>query len=190
MTRRAFTFIEVMMAVALIGLLAGATAWSLAEQMRHGSTSSVIGRILHLEKMARLAAQRMDKEFALRWDLGSQRLIRRESPPGDGGSDSHALRIPRGYRIDRILTAASTGVESSESGVVEISFSTAGRSVTYAVHLAFETAADSHDTQPHSDSGGVWLVFSGLTGQATQIHEQKEIDSLFSLLAAGRPDAH
>lgn len=193
MRRGAFTLIEVMVVVALLGLLTGATAWSLAEDARRGFRVNTAGQIIHADRMARLAAQRLGKACVLKFDLESQRIQRVVGDEGYGDGASPALLIPARCRIDRVLIPQAPGSlegasgetvgVAADSGVLEVAYSTGGRSVSYALRLVFEEGEIGHESE-----GDGWLIFSGLTGQVTLSNED-EIGNVFTMLAAGWPDA-
>jgi len=172
--RRAFTLIEVIAVVVLIGLLAGATAWLLAEDARSGTRAEVASRISHADRSARLAGMRMGRPCVLRFDLGRNRLRRVFRDSEGREQSSHSVTLPDGYRIDRIVTVrpvSSRGSVTSDSGVVEIPYSTGGRSVSYAVRLS-------------SQGGAWWMVVSGLTGHVTANQNEQDVYKLFSALSA------
>ena len=201
----AFTLAEVLAAVALMGLLALALGWSLTGDARRARQSDVIGRIAQADRMARLAAARLGTPCALRFDLDRQRLGRVEWDAERGERPARGLRLPAPYRIDRVLVCSTArpelgtgnselgtgnpsswiGAARTDWGAVDIAYSTAGRSATYAVRLAakdargFKTAADAPDDRP------TWLVFSGLTGQMVVLHNEDEIEDLFAALTTG-----
>ena len=177
MSRRGFTFIEVLAVVVLLGLLAGATAWSLAESARRSSLENIVGRIAHVDRTTRIAAERFGEPRTLRFDLDRGRLQR--VARGDDGEKhgSHATRIPAPFRIGEIVLPRPGGrAERFDVGVVELVCSPGGRSKTYAIRV---------DAPEES----VWLVFSGLTGQMILIEHESDVDDIFALLEAGRPDA-
>ena len=199
MRRSAFTLVEVMAVVALLALAAGVTVWSLAQDAQHGSRVNVIGAIAHADRMARLAAQRLGEPCLLQFDLDHQRLWRIVGDEEGARSTTHALNLPRGYRIDQVVVARSSvslgrGSPASEgekldSGMVGIPYSTGGRSASYAVRLVWEGGGNANDSQPDSEDGEEWLLFSGLTGQMMVDLEEDEIHNLFARLATGRSDA-
>jgi prepilin-type N-terminal cleavage/methylation domain-containing protein len=183
MRRGAFTLIEVMAVVALLALAAGAVTWSFADEVRRSSKTTALNQIMRADCMARLAGQRLGRPCVLRFDLARQRVFRVVKGE-EYAEDSHAVRLSSGCRVDRVTVAdesagdaTATRVASADSGVVDVAYSTSGRSVTYAVRLT------------RKDWSG-WLVFAGLTGQVTLIEHEDEIQNLFSLLASGRVDAH
>jgi len=175
---RGLTLIEVMAVVALLGLLAGATAWSLAADARRAAQADVVSTIAHLDHTARLAAQRTGEATRLRFDLerGRVQVVR-----GDDHAEPRTVALPAGFRLDRMLlqgadAAASVDVDERTYGTVDVPMATSGFSVTYAVLLM-------------SNDETTWLVFTGLTGQLNQVTDEDELDNLFALLATGRADA-
>lgn len=195
MRRGAFTLIEVMAVVLLLGLLAGATVWLMADDARRASRAEAMARLAHADRTARLAARRLGRPCVLRCDLAAQRLRRVVGGAKDEEAVSHAVELPAGYRIARITLPSAPGrsprargVETGhdvETGTVDIAYSTAGRSPSYAVRLDFE---GDRSRRPDEDAGR-WMVVAGLTGQVMVVQNEKEVDNLFQALAGRRPDA-
>lgn len=194
MRRPAFTLLEVMAVVALMGLLACGAVWLLASDAQQASQADVIRRITAADRMARMAAQHSGKTCVLRIDLEQQRLCRVEGDGEAGHASAKAVQLPAGYRIDRIVVASldpeGPAGRRVESGAVDIAYSTRGRSVTYAVRLLCTNAAASEGSQGDWGRGGKWLVLAGLTGQPVVVDDEDEVDKLFCTLACGRPDPH
>ncbi|MEI7835332.1 MAG: prepilin-type N-terminal cleavage/methylation domain-containing protein [Planctomycetota bacterium] len=184
MTRpRAFTLLEVMAVVTLLALLAGATAWSLADDARRSSRAKVVADVAHVDRMARLAAQRCGEPCRLQFDLIHQQVCRFIGS-GERVESAHSMTLPRNCRIDKVATPAS-GPSGERGDTIAIAFSSGGRGDSYAVRVVFENgAADkgAGEGLPRS----VWIVFAGLTGQMTVVTNDDELDKLF---AAERPDA-
>jgi prepilin-type N-terminal cleavage/methylation domain-containing protein len=185
MRRRAFTLIEVMAVVIVLGLLAGATVWRMTEQMRRGSRAGAIGRIAYADRMARLSARYRGRECILRFDLDRHGVRRYEGPDETRRGAGDGIRLPVTHEIDRVVvspygeageTAQHPDGRSADSGVVDIPYSKAGRSPSYALRL-------------RCGSEAVWLVVSGLTGQISMQQDQQEVDHVFTMLSTGRPDA-
>ncbi len=194
MPRRAFTLIEVMVAVVLLGLLAAAVAWSLAGDARDVARGGAFGQIAHADRMTRLAAQCRGRPCLLSFDLDAHRIQRWMVGERGRREAAHPLAIPPEVRIDRVEIARAgpgsgrgRGWPAVSAGKAEIPFSARGRSVTYAVRLAPRRATGRGAPAERNDTG--WIVVSGLTGQATLIEHDRDIDKLFSLLTAGGLDA-
>lgn len=190
MRRGAFTLVEIMAVVTLLGLLAGAVAWTGMEDVRRGRRAEVLARVIHADRMARRHASNLTERMVLRIDVDKQSVRRhtvRDRRPVPMGP---AVRIPSGARIEEVTLAESpfrsaTGRSGMYrrvgKGRVDIPFSSAGRSVSYGVRLTFDGAGDEQ-------RGPIWLVFAGLTGQVTKIHDERQFDNLFQALVSGRPD--
>jgi prepilin-type N-terminal cleavage/methylation domain-containing protein len=195
---RAFTIVEMMLVIALIGLLAGAAGWSLTKSVQRSTRADVADRIREMDRMTRAAAQRLGRRYVLRIDLEKQRLWRAVDRGHEMEAASHAFHLPPRYRVKRMLVPRQAGergylhdgrpATEQNEGCVNIAYSTGGQSVTYALRLV---PVDSR-----ADSGGAgaqrrsqWLVFSGLTGQMTKINEREAVENLFAHLTTGRADA-
>lgn len=185
MTRCAFTLIEVMAVVVLLGLLAGTVAWTMASQADRATLDDAIGRIAHADRMARLAADRTGEACVLRVDLAEGRLWR-ESVGIDGEpTRSHPVGVPGGFAVDRVIVAGPTADAGDlfapgqviDIGTVGIAIAPPGRGPTYAVRLR------------SSDPTARWLVFAGLSGQMTVIDDEQQAQQLMATLSGDGPDA-
>ncbi len=176
MIRRGFTLIEVMAVCAIMGILAGAAAWSLAADTRAASTRDVLDRVVHADRMTRLAAQRLGRPCTLRIDLHAQTLRRIVSPDKADQAMAHAVRLPPSVRVDRVLQPRDP-VTATDGGAVDVAYSTAGRSESFALRL----------TQSQSSR---WIVFNGLSGQTVTLDDEDHAYRIMALLATGRPDPH
>lgn len=177
----AFTLVEVMAVVVLLGLAAAATAWSMAGEARQRASADAIDRIAHADGMARSAARRLGTPFVLRVDLERQQIVRASRPEG---SATHAQHIGPALRIDRVMIAQTSGVETAEArvierGSVEIAYSTAGACATWAARLVNDETDKAR-----------WLVCAGLTGQMSVIDHDEQIEQILAMLTGSRPDAH
>jgi len=181
---RAFTLVEVLAVVAVLALLAGAVAWSAAGDMRRVTRRETIGRIAHADHLARVEAVRLGRPVALRFDFNDQRIdVVGSSRDGRRTASEREVALAANCRIERVWIAGDE--DNVDSTAADVAFSITGRSPTYAVKLSF--ASDGSDDQT---GGTTWAVFCGLTGQATCIDDDEEIENLFATLLAGRPDAH
>jgi prepilin-type N-terminal cleavage/methylation domain-containing protein len=186
MDRRGFTLIEVMVVVVIMGLIAAGAVWSMAGNARERAQADALEVVDYVDQMARAAALSLGRGCVLRFDLDRQRVVRLRA---DGEVDGVSTGLGGAYRVDRVLVASGTGdgatvadesmrVVDAGSGAVDVAFSSSGRSATYALRFV----ADGSDK-------GRWLVLAGVTGQATVIDGESEIDNLFSMLAGQGPDA-
>jgi len=207
LTRRAFTsaaahgftLIEVMAVVALIGLLAAATAWSLADDAQRATHDDVIDRLTYTDELARAAARRMGPR-TLHIDLEHQRVWVQGSNDSSGRPESsHALAMPSGFRIEQVLwldpTSESINLNNKRetivesAGEVQIPISSEGISRTYAIKLNGPTPAGERVSNNEETKLDTWLLFSGMTGQVTSDLNEYEIQTILAMLASTRPDA-
>lgn len=188
MPRPAFTMIEVLAVVALLGILAAATTWSLASDARRVSRDNVMDQLANADQVARVAARRSGQRCVLEFDLDTQTVRRVGFDQYDQRQAAHSLKLPADCRIAQVLLADSrvrssgalrqTVAVQTDWGRVAIPVSSTGRSPTYAVQVKAGDEAE-----------GQWLMCSGLTGQVSVVEHEADLDRLFALLATGRPDA-
>ena len=196
---RAFTLIEVMAVVALIGLLAAATAWSLADEAQRANQADAVDRLRHADLTARLTARRLGPS-TLCMDLDRQRVWI-DSPgkrPGRTQS-SHSLELPRGCRIEEVTWVDPAERSSSRHdrprrlivetrGVVRLPISSQGLGQTYALKLLGPADDDAGSAKTNNTPRTTWLLVSGLTGQVTIDDDEQKIHTLLKALAGARPD--
>jgi prepilin-type N-terminal cleavage/methylation domain-containing protein len=190
--RGGFTLIEIMAVVTLLGLLAGATAWSLAEDARASSRAKVVADLAHADRMARLTAQCAGRPCGLRFDLKEQ-SFQRVAGPGEVPEPAHVTTLPKGFRIERMVTAAGDSADETPPGSAGSEttawYSRAGGSGSYALLLAFEDGPSGKLSSESLAGSSVWLVFAGVTGQLTLVRNEAEVENLFAQLASRGPDA-
>lgn len=194
--RRGFTLLEMMAVVVLVGILATATAMSLADQSQRATRADAIGRLTDADRSARLAAKRLGPS-TLRIDLDQQRLwLVTPDAQSDKARPGHSMQLPSGFRITQVtwLETRETSTPGNSTrkriaeqrGLVELPISSAGISRTYAMRLT------GPPTKELAEQGATeqttWLVVSGMTGQTTLYDETRSIDNLFEPLASARPD--
>jgi prepilin-type N-terminal cleavage/methylation domain-containing protein len=194
--KKAFTLIEVMAVVLLLGLLATAVVLSMADEVQLARRTDVIDRLSHEDRLARLAARRTGSASVLRFDLDRQRLWRVDYVANEERL-THSWSLPDAYRIEQVLRPGAGSADAvgriqaaaeTTSGIVDVTFSTDGYSETYALRLVHKTGSERR-TAGLQDVETIWLVFAGLTGQWTLIQNEDEVNNLFGMLAAPRPDA-
>jgi len=151
---KAFTLIEMMIAIAIFALLATAAVLSFAGPLRSAQMRDAVEVIRAADAGARSAAQKFDRPVRLRIGFEDQLIERFE---GDDPTPTFRAAIPKTARIDgfRNFSGARNLTDAS------ISYSPLGLSHTYALRLSM------------SDESR-WLVFAGLSGQMTQFEQQDE----------------
>lgn len=167
--QQAFTLIEAVAILVLIGLMASAGALSLRSAYRGSQMKDVLSRVKALDRSARNLVQLSGQPGVIHIDTvkGSIRFTQE--------NESHAgllpIVLPDGYRITDVGVSSSP----SSTGTVQIPCSTLGQTPAYTLSLA----GPKKQTK--------LLVVAGLTGQATELEHDEKFD-LDKLLSA-RPDA-
>lgn len=168
-TARAFTLIETMIVVAIFGLLTAATSWSVLQTSRSARTEDVIDQLSFLDRLARQYARRFARPVELRFDLDEQQVLRTEWPSdSDDPQPTAAYRLPRGFSLQRVVTTN----QSISSGVISVPCSAQGCTPTYAVLFCGPGELRR------------WIVFAGLTGQASMVDHDRDCEDIFAMLAS------
>jgi len=186
MNRRGFTLIEMIAVVLLLGLLAGSVAYAMTGELRRGTREEAVDVIRYMDHMTRLTADRFGRPCALRFELDKRRLRRVIDPAGRSAETLSTRRLPRPFRIDRLVAATVddqrrgkptlTKVRGWEHGRADVNVGVDGRGPTYALRLT-------------GDARDEWLVFAGLTGRMMRVEDERAVDNLFDRLSGGRLDA-
>ena len=149
---RAFTLIEMMMALLIVGLLASAAVLSVAGPLRVVRSREAIDQLRNADDLARRAAIRLGRGATLRFNLSSGTIARFEGNHRE--EPSYQAALPQGFRIDEIRI----GNQSIYADRADVTISSAGWSNSYALHLS-------------GPKFQKWLVFAGLSGQTTQFDD-------------------
>ncbi len=166
-----FTLIEVMAALLILAIVAGAVALSVAGPRRSAETEDVLGELIHADRLARHTARRHGRAVELVFDLAAGRVERRWIDGPD--EESYRYELPKGFRFGELILADRRIASSSASVVC----SRAGRTPTYALRI--------------DAPGGRrrWVLFAGLSGEATEIADERQLEEILGLLTRARPDA-
>jgi len=194
---RGFTLLEMMAVVVLVGVLATATAMSLADQSQRATRADALDRLIDADRSARLAAKRLGP-CTLRIDLDDQRLwVVAPDANSDAPRPGHSMQLPAGFRVTQVTwldppTKAFRGGQARQriahrNGVVELPITSNGVTRTYALQVQGPPDQDAADRGEETQT--TWLVVCGMTGQAHLDDERRMVDNLFEALASARPDA-
>lgn len=184
--RRGFTLMELLAVVAVLGLIAGATAWSMADQVRQGSMADLIAKFRHVDEFARHAARRIEGDWTLNIDVSEQSMWRQRQH--DGSTErGPVFKLPGEFAIGSILVASggqSGGSDSARTryrehsgGRVELKVDRNGSTASYAVELK------------GPENQRRWLLIAGLSGQLIEYDNDQPIKDIFAALRGGGPDA-
>jgi prepilin-type N-terminal cleavage/methylation domain-containing protein len=162
--RRAFTLVEVMLVVLLVGTLAAVAVMSFARPLRAARVREAIAEVGAFDAAARRLARRSGREVEIVIDAYEQRLTRREQ---DREPASH-LTLPGGLRIEQVRSSGDAAHESP----LTIRVAPHGWSRSYAVRVV----------GPEFDR---WLLVAGMSGQVTVIEDESKVEAILAR-ASGR----
>ena len=165
--RRAFTLIETLVVVVLLGIISTAAGLTFRSSLQSASATDAIAQIKYLDSTSRQRAVRFNQPVQFIFDLTNSSLSRREG--GKRNDESFTASLPRGSSIDQINIAG----QSTFNGEISLNCSPTGLTNSYAIHLI----------GPNFDQ---WLLFAGLTGQMTLIKNEETVQDI---LAPSRQNA-
>ena len=178
MRKVAFTLVEVIAVIAVLGLLAGATAWSMADDVRQSSLNDAVDRVAHIDRSARAASIRFGQPGELVMDMQQQTLTR-SLGRGFAVTEAHPVHIDGPATVDRVLILSHRRpiVERTEHDTARITYTAAGRSRSYAVRVSL-------------GANHTWLLVAGLTGHVTRLDDLDDPQSLLNELASKSIQSH
>ena len=161
-----YTLIELMVVLVIIALILGVVAVNLKASFRAGRLEDAVGALELLDQQTRSHARRHRKSARFEFGRSSVKVTR------ETRATSSTVNLANGIHIDR-FRASSRQADGSEK-IVDISIQ--GQSPTYAVRL-------------RTNSGhATWLLFAGVTGHCLQTDNEREIQEIFTRLAAAGTD--
>jgi prepilin-type N-terminal cleavage/methylation domain-containing protein len=161
--RRAFTLVETMVAVIILGLLAGAVTWSFRAPLRRARMAEAIEQVKYIDASSRAFARRFGRNVEVVYDVSEGTMERRESARADA---SFRTVIASPFRIEAVRTRGRT----EEYGEAAIAVSPLGVSQTYAVKLAGPEAQR-------------WVVVTGLGGEILTLADDAQVEAIFAKVA-------
>jgi prepilin-type N-terminal cleavage/methylation domain-containing protein len=164
----AFTLIEVMLTIAIMGLLASAAAWNFSGPLHRARTVEAIEQLKYLDASSRDLARRFGQSVEIAFDLDENTIERRDRAGGDATFHT-AIASP--LRIEAVWMNS----QRSDDGEVTIPVSALGVSPTYAVKLS-------------GPEGQRWILMTGLGGESATYRDDTQIEAIFSKITS-RHDA-
>ena len=168
----AFTLIESLAAVVLLGIISTAAALTFRSSLQSASATDAISQIKYLDSTSRQRAVRFNQPVELIFDITNGTISRREGSKRN--DQSFTASLPRAFTIDQINIAG----QSIFNGEISLTCSPAGLTNSYALHLI----------GPNFDQ---WLLFAGLSGQLILIKNEATVQDILASTrrSAGRnPD--
>ena len=170
--RRAFTLIEIIVVVLVLGLLTTLAAWSYSGPLRRAQFDEAVEQIRYLDATTRQLARDSGRPVTIALDIDTSAVSRHEQ--ARGAPTVYRAPLAPGARIERVRTAA----QDRTGGTAQIEVSPLGLSPSYAVLVA-------------GPKWRRWVFISGLGAQVRVISDDSEIASIFAAArnaARGHPD--
>lgn len=165
--RGAFTLVELMAAVLILALLSTAAVLSFSHPLASARLDDACRELQRFDASARALSRVTGKPVRTMLNLTDNVLVRRQ---GGGSEDAARVPMPAGIRLAEVRIEG----ESFTGGEVEVDASPVGWTRTYAVRLA-------------GQSGERWVLFAGVTGQATRLNDVRELDAIEAQANARAP---
>jgi prepilin-type N-terminal cleavage/methylation domain-containing protein len=174
--REGFTLLEVMLVVLIGAILAGAAILSLSHSAAKVSVDDTLRRIVYLDNLVRHTARQSGNVQQIILDLTAQTITEPNLQAASDSSWLQSLHMTQGIRIERAWVIGTDQSDSQESGQSEgqlsIPCSADGYMPTYALELT------GRDGQMRC------LVMAGLSGQASEVVDEKQVQSIFAAVGA------
>lgn len=154
-----FTLIELMVVVAIIGLITATVTVRFSASVRRAKLEWAIGRMTTTESGLRNQTARHARGGRLSLELGTGQLRR-----SFRGREQATTTIDLGSGVELVSFLSKT--RDVKSGRVVVDYSQQGTTETFAVEI--ETQGDD----------STWLLFAGLTGQITRLEEERHVEQL------------
>jgi prepilin-type N-terminal cleavage/methylation domain-containing protein len=164
--RRAFTLVEMMVAVALVALLAAAAALTFNRPLRRARALEAVEQVRYLDASTREFARRTGRPAAMVFDLDDNALSREE---GAGGRASYRTALATPVRIEAVRTPG----RYDEYGRRTVRVSALALSTSYAVKLS-------------TPEGAQWVLVSGLSGESRIVTDDTRVESILAQASGGR----
>src|SRR6266566_4165086 len=158
--RGAFTLIEMMTALVVLGVLTAAAVLSFSAPVERARMVEAVEQVKYLDASSRDLARRFGRNVQIVFDVSEGTMERRE---GRGREASFSTHLASPIRIEAVRTAG----DLKEYGEVSIDVSSLGISQTYAVKLA-------------GPQGTRWVLISGLAGESQVLMDNGDMESIFA----------
>lgn len=169
--RRGFTLLELIAVMVVMALLAAATVYSLSGHVGRARVATALEMLSACDRLARQDAVRFQRYVLLEVDTDSGTVTWHAA---QGDRAARPRRLPGSVAIEQVRTEQGR----SSGGVrLEVLIHPRGTSDTYALKLS------------GPDEAGPWLLLAGITGQATRLANDDDVEQVFRSLQTARVDA-
>jgi prepilin-type N-terminal cleavage/methylation domain-containing protein len=168
--RSAFTLIELLAVLVLIGLVSATAMLRFSGTTRRAQFEWSLERVKATDHLLRAHSITCGTPGHLEFVIGSGRLDRFFGAKRDSPS---AVDLGSRMRITGFLAPQ----RHVENGKVEIAYDPYGHSETFAIEV--EGAGEQ----------SAWLLFAGLTGETRRFEDRRDVEHILEVLRPAGPDA-
>lgn len=161
--RGGLTLIELLVVVTLLGFVAATVTVRLSGQLSRAALGQAVTEWESADQQLRSRACRKGQPAELKFEIGSNQLQLLFDPESE--SKPIVRSFSRGVRLAKFRSA----MREITSGPVTMDYTEQGTSETYVVELA-------------GRAGSRWVLVAGLTGQATELTDEHEAETLLDRL--------
>ena len=163
MRRSAFTLLELLLVLVLLGLMAGAATLKLVPLVQTGALEATLKRLEELDRLARHRARsaRAASRLVFDFDGGGARQV-----DAAGNASGAPVRLGR-CRLEEVRTHDGRW----RSGTCAVNVSPLGLTQTYALRIR------------GGEGSTRWLLFAGLGGECEVIDDDSKVERVFAPLA-------
>jgi prepilin-type N-terminal cleavage/methylation domain-containing protein len=162
--RPALTLIELMVVLALMAFVAATATVTLTSRLSLASLNQGVSLWEFTDSQVRQQARRKGRRFALRIDIGSNQFSLTDS------SNSDEKLILRSLGRGNAITRYRSATREVAYGPLQIEYSDEGTTETFAIEIT-------------GGRGVRWIVLAGITGQAIEVSDEKEVEAILSVLS-------
>jgi prepilin-type N-terminal cleavage/methylation domain-containing protein len=162
---RGLTLIELLVVVTLLGFVAATVTVQLSGRLSQAALGQAVSQWEFTDAELRLRARRKGRPVTLHLEIGSNSVECALDPDDDSARTVRSLG--RGVKLTKYCSATRT----ITYGPLEIAFRDRGTSETYVVELT-------------GKQGKRWIMVAGITGQTSELSNEREVEELFDRLLA------
>lgn len=167
---KGLTLLELMIVIVILALITATVTVRLGGRLPAAALHAATSQWESADQQMRMRARHVRQPMAIHFDIGGNRIQCALDAEHDEMRSPRTF--PRGVRITKFVVFEQTYT----NGPVSVMFRDSGASETYAVEFA-----SGRDLRR-------WIFVVGLTGQVTEVENEKQVQELFQEL--GSPGVH
>jgi prepilin-type N-terminal cleavage/methylation domain-containing protein len=162
--RHAFTLIEVIAVVVILGMLVGVASMNLRGHLNRIKMIQAVGLLEEADRFARSIARKEHLPLEMTFNRKSSTIRVRSAAGSASKPISRLWKLPTGITISKIRDAQG----SNESHEKQIVISANGTSMMYAIGLV------------GTNRSATWLVMLGFSGQLVRMENDADVAAMFA----------